>query len=404
MKHVVFLGLLVSCGGSGGGSDAVSGPGWDTCNNGLGNGAQIISGPSGPSGQDYDQPFRSLAVDPTNPNIVFVGTERNGICKSTDGGQTWQRLRYGIRHDETGYPEAWDLSIHPSGSAVEVFLAMTGGPLPIASPNANAGVYRSTDGGLSWSRSNCGISNHKGNSILHDPNNPSVLILGIEGGLPSGTESAGQYQDGGLYRSTNGGTDWVAVALPAGANKQGYWHLRARGSPVTTFTTFAFNYDDLSENLGFLRSTNGGQTWSQFAPALRPLLITGFDLSADGQTLYANVRDSFEMQKSTDGGANWTAIPSNANGPVRVSPTNANRVLFGDAGTPGNVYLSTDGLATPATLKFTASRKVMDIEFAPSNPNIVYASSDGYEIWRSGDGGDTWSPVANLRTTVLTTP
>ena len=74
----------------------------DPCGNAPGNGGEIISGPSGPSGADYDSVFRSLTVDPTNSGIVIIGTERNGFVKSTDGGVNWTRLRYGLRHDDIG--------------------------------------------------------------------------------------------------------------------------------------------------------------------------------------------------------------------------------------------------------------------------------------------------------------
>jgi len=398
---VLLIGLifLPGCGGGGAGGESQSEQAQtDPCNNGLGNGDQIISGPPGPTGADFDQPFRSVAIDPGNPNIVFVGTEKNGICKSTDGGTTWDRLRYGLWHGADGYSEAWDIAIHPQGSATGLFLAMTGGPLPITSPNANAGVYRSTDGGATWVRKNCGISNHKTNSVIYDPNNPNVLILGVEGGFPSGTEAAGQYQDGGLYRSTDGGANWNLISLPTYANKQGYWHLRARGSAPTTFYTFAFNYIQLSENLGFLRSTNGGQTWSQFAPSLQTKFIVGFDVSADQQTIFAIERDAFTAYKSTDGGTNWTSMGTNGNGPIRVSPANVNLVLFADA--TNKLYRSTDGLSS-SPQEFTLDDQVQDIEFAPSNPSIVYVATRGYRIYKSLDAGGSWTKIKNLRAEVL---
>ena len=82
-----------------------------SCGNDIGNGNELIQGPDGPANEDFDQVFRSLAVDPTDENIVFVGTERNGIFKSVDGGATWQWLRCGIRHMIGGYPEVWDIAI-----------------------------------------------------------------------------------------------------------------------------------------------------------------------------------------------------------------------------------------------------------------------------------------------------
>ena len=86
----------------------------DTCANALGNGDEIISGPSGPDGADRDNPFQSLTVYPADPNHILVGTERNGFLRSRDGGITWERLRYGLRHSGGGYPEIYDIAIAQS--------------------------------------------------------------------------------------------------------------------------------------------------------------------------------------------------------------------------------------------------------------------------------------------------
>ncbi len=103
----------------------------DPCGNALGNGDEIISGPSGPSGADYDSVFRSLTVDPTNPGIVIIGTERNGFVKSTDGGVNWTRLRYGLRHDDIVF----------ASSNNNIVYAVTKGYL----------LYKSEDGGVTFS-------------------------------------------------------------------------------------------------------------------------------------------------------------------------------------------------------------------------------------------------------------
>jgi len=401
-----LLALPVACGTGGegtGSSPGASDPpppilNHDACNNGIGNGAQIIQGPSGPSGQGNDQPFHSLAIDPTDPNTLFVGTEMSGLCKSTDGGQTWQRLRYGLWHSNDWYSEAWDVAIHPQGTAFGVFLAMAGGPLPITSPWAIAGVYKSFDEGSTWARSNCGILNHNAGCILYDPNDPSVLILGIGGGYPSGSEAAGQFQPGGLYRSLNGGAQWNPISsLPAGADNQAYVHLRARGSGPTTFVTFGFRMADLNENVGFLRSLDGGLTWSPFAPTMRTKHVMAFDLSTDGSTIYACVQNVFKVFKSTDNGATWSEDWAPMNGPVRVSPVDPQLVLCGDG---YSLNRSTNGMSSTSTV-LVVPDSVMDIEFAPSNPNIVYASTRGYYLYRSTDGGATWSLMKNLWTQVI---
>ena len=83
----------------------------DDCGDAVGNGDEIVFGPSAPEGNDRDSVFRSLTVHPTDPNIVLMGTERNGFVKSTDGAATWTRHRQGLRWlPGIGYPEIYDIA------------------------------------------------------------------------------------------------------------------------------------------------------------------------------------------------------------------------------------------------------------------------------------------------------
>jgi photosystem II stability/assembly factor-like uncharacterized protein len=367
----------------------------DLCGNAIGNGAEIVSGPTGPSGADNDRVFRSLAIDPSNPDIVYLGTERNGIVKTTDGGTTWERLRYGLRHapSRRAYPEVWDIAVSPHDPSL-VIAATLGSPGPVVGESAgSAGVYRSEDGGATWKRSNCGLTSSRAVSVRFDQSDPDVVVLGIEGGEATRTELLGQYFPGALLRSEDRGHTWEPTTTPTGVDRNGYWHLRAR--PNNDFITFAFNYQDMTENLGFLRSTDGGQSWTQFAPSLRELLITAFGVSADGQTIYAGERDLQKLYRSLDGGVTWVTRYTRGDEAIRVSPADPNLVLF--ANISGKLYRTTDGFTTTETV-LTAADRLHDVEFAPSNPNIVYAASRGYSVYRSDDGGASFTLLVNLRT------
>ena len=117
----------------------------DDCGNAVGNGDEIISGPSAPENNDRDSVFRSLTVDPTDPNVVLMGTERNGFVKSTDGAVTWTRHRQGLRWlPGIGYPEVYDIAISPSDPNI-VFAATVDSPGPVTGdfPSSVAGVYKS---------------------------------------------------------------------------------------------------------------------------------------------------------------------------------------------------------------------------------------------------------------------
>ncbi len=366
----------------------------DPCSNAVGNGNTIIPGPDGPENGDYDQVFRSLEVDPSNSDVVYMGTERNGIVKSSDGGVTWQRLRQGMRHSADAYPEVWDIAVSPFNSRF-VVVATADSPGPVAGdyPSSAACVYLSKDSGAFWSRSNCGLTNSYALCLCFDPLDPDVLVLGIGAGKATFSALLGQPFDGALMQSNDGGINWSAAIMPAGAAKNVFWVLRACGSGTGEFVTFGLCIDEPSQNLGFLRSDDGGQNWSSFAPSLRTKLITEFDVSTDGQILYAIERDAFSVLKSINHGTAWDTLAVPANGPIKISPSNPKIVLFCEG---ERVYRSANGLQS-RNLVLTALDRVDDIEFASSSPSLVYLATKGYHIYKSRDSGKTWSGPISLR-------
>jgi photosystem II stability/assembly factor-like uncharacterized protein len=367
----------------------------DPCANAVGNGNEIIPGPAGPEGGDTDQVFRSLEVDPSNPDVVYMGTERNGIVKTSDGGDTWNRLRQGMRHSAVGYPEVWDIAVSPFDPSL-VIAATADSPGPVAGdyPSGDACVYRSTDGGATWSRSNCRLTNSYALAVRFDPQDPAVVMLGVGAGKATFSSLLGQPFDGALMRSDDAGLNWNSTTTPSGADKNVFWVLRAYGSGTAGFVTFGLCMDKPSKNLGFLRSEDGGLNWSPFAPLLRTRLITAFDVSTDGLILYAVERDAFSVLKSTDGGSSWNTLAVPANGPVKISPSNHDILLFCEG---EKAYRSANGLQS-RELVLTAMGRVDDIEFTPSKPSMVYLATEGYHIYKSTNSGVSWSHLIDLRT------
>ena len=158
------------------------------------------------------------------------------------------------------------------------------------------------------------------------------------------------------------------------------------------------NYSDLSDNLGFMRSNDMGRTWELFGPELRNRFIDSFGVSSDGQVIYANERDVYFGWIPQDGGETWTqSAEHQVNGPITVSPVNPNLVLFASF---SDVRRSTNGISTVQVVMRPPS-SVREIVFAPSDPNVAYAETDGYVLYRSDDSGLTWRLVANVRDEVL---
>ncbi|MFC1477845.1 WD40/YVTN/BNR-like repeat-containing protein [Candidatus Margulisiibacteriota bacterium] len=367
--------------------------------NDPGNGYEIISGPSGPSGADIDNPFRSLTVHPTDPDTIIMGTERNGFVKSTDGGSTWDRYRYGLRHTDDGYPEIWDIAISSSNPSI-ILAATLDSPGPVTGnyPSSIAGVYKSTDGGQTWARKNRGLTSSRITSVRFHPSNPDTAVIGVEGGEPTFVQLAGHYYGGGIYKTADGGETWSRITLGTNDDRNGFWHMKVRDTNPASYFTFAMNYYNRNESIGFLKSLDFGTSWSGFGTSLKTLLIDHFDISNDGQIIYTNQRDTYKLHKSTDGGNTWATTSINqANGPVAISPADQNIVIYCGS---TKIYRSVDGLLS-FTLILSADNSFTEVVFAPSNPDIVYAVTTGYILYKSTDGGASFSLIKNIRTEVL---
>lgn len=376
----------------------------DPCVNSLGNGGEIISGPSGPENGDRDNPFHSLTVHPTDPNYILVGTERNGFLRSTDGGITWERLRYGLRHSGGGYPEIYDISIAESNPDI-IYAATVGSPGPLTISWVTSGVYKSTDGGKTWQRKNCGIENNGGRTtaVYVDPADPSHAFIAISGGETSystADQPAGIYIDGGVYETINGGDNWTLLNVAPNDRKQELRVFRRPSSNKNTIYLFGTTFDD-DRDMSIVKSTDNGKTWQQFGLSFGNNFEGSFDVSPDGNTIYIHSNE-YKIYKSMDGGAAWTPhdVILTSGYTLTVSPLDSNRVIFGQT---NGLFLSTDGLSTVTKVLDIDENagRISDLVFAASAPNIVYMITGGYIIYKSTDGGATFSKIGNLRDEVL---
>jgi hypothetical protein len=260
-------------------------------------------------------------------------------------------------------------------------------------------------GGGDWARTNCGIQQNGGRTtaVYADPANPLHAILAISGGETSFFGegiSAGQYIEGGIYATTDGGATWERLDVSPNDERSEYVYFREASSNSSLLFTFALNRDDPELSPGFLKSIDGGSTWSQFAPAMQNKGISYFDVSADGIRLYAIADSDLDraLYKSTDGGNTWQSFPIFTSGyTLTVSPQDGNRVLYGQI---DGLYLSTDGLLTNNKV-FSSDDRMADLVFAPSNPSIAYAITQGYVLYKSLDEGNSFTQIRNLRDDVL---
>ena len=386
--------LVAACGGGGGSSSTDE----DACGNALGNGNTVISGPAAPDAiSNFDSPFRSLSVHPASADTVYVGTEENGMLRSRDGGITWERLRIGLRHSGSAYAEIYDLAISASNPDV-LFAATTAGPGSArgsAGPSIG-GIYKSEDGGDTWSRKNCGLPNASGSAVYISPLDDAVALVGIGAGN-STTTGPSQFFPGGIFRTADGGDNWSRVDLDPLDEQNIYYQLVARGAAQVY--SFGLGHDSLADNAGFYTSSDTGETWSAVATPFTTLRIVYITISADGQRIIFNEQDKFELQVSEDGGLIWGAnnlVP--ANGPVRISPHDKSHIVIA---ANRDLWFSDDGLTTANKVVDTAVDFFQDIEFSASDPLVIYAITRGYHLYRSGDGGQRFQFVKDLRTDAI---
>jgi photosystem II stability/assembly factor-like uncharacterized protein len=310
-----------------------------------------------------DQPTGSIgaiAVAPSDPNIVYVGSGEglarpdlsvgDGIYKSTDAGKTWTHL--GLR-DGQQIP----MIVVDPRDANRLFVAVLGHPY---GPNAERGIYRSTDGGRTFAKILSKDENTGGSDLELDPKNPDTVYACLweqrqgpwENGAWAGT-------GGGIFKSTDGGTTWkpLSKGLPA----EGVVQADIAVAPSDGNRIYATVANP--RGVGIYRSDDAGESWAQITTDARPAgRIGGGDLpvpAVNPKNKDIVVMASTVSWKSTDGGRTWGAF----------------------RGAPGG-----DDYQRPW--------------INPDNPDIIALASDQGAIV-TVNGGQTWSSWYNQPTSQM---
>ena len=297
----------------------------------------------------------AVAVAPSEPTTIYAGTNGGGIFKSTDGGATWSAVGGGISSPGDWNVEA--LVVDPKTPA-RAYAAVSSG--------ASGGVFRTTNGGASWTLSSFGFAT----DIAIDPATPKNLWA---------TGAA-------VYKSTDSGATWTPFF--AGTTFHSVAVDPSAPSTVYAGTIFGTIY----------KTTNAGTDWTP----LNGLPSDHVDAIAVDPTnssiVYAGLED-FGVYKTFNGGMDWTPFgPTVGSQDVSVQdlaidPTDTGTVYVGGfvsgPGTSVGVYKSTNGGETWDETPLVAL--VRSLALDPANPsNLIAAAQDGFGLWRSPDGGDSW--------------
>jgi photosystem II stability/assembly factor-like uncharacterized protein len=303
----------------------------------------------------------SLAIDPKNPKTILAGSRFSEIFKSVDGGQTWQSKTLG------GFNVALETSafqFDPSNSS-RVLAATT------------LGLVRSTDGGESWST--YGNVNDSFYTLVTDPSSATTLY-------------AGNINGSGIFKSTDSGAHWTTInkGLPSNQGATGALPLVLGFAvdPTHPTTLYAGTYGN-----GLYRSTDGGSNWSSVNTGMRTAYVTA--LAFEPSTLLAATLGGGVYQ-SADGGGTWAS--SNAGLDVGIANS-----LLSDPAAPVTVYAalfdgayrSSDGGGTwQAINNGLPVAPISALASRPGNPRTLLAATLGGGVFKSTDAGGSWSASA----------
>jgi photosystem II stability/assembly factor-like uncharacterized protein len=291
---------------------------------------------------DHVQSIGAITIDPKNPKTVWVGTgeswTRNstsvgdGLYKSTDGGDSWQRV--GLENSE----RIARIQVSPADGNT-VWACATG---HLWDSHPDRGVYKTTDGGKTWKKVLYVDSDTGCSDIAVDPQDPSILYAGMWQfrRTPWSFHSGGK--GSGFYKSTDGGETWrpLKTGLPTGDKGR----IAVAVAPSRPSVVYALVE---SEKTALFRSDDVGESWrevnSSFNIQARPFYFARIVVDpTDFNTVY---KPGLSLTVSSDGGKSFTSALS-ANGfggphgdhhAVWINPQNPSEVLLG---TDGGVYMS----------------------------------------------------------------
>jgi len=333
-----------------------------------------------------------FAVVESDPRIIYAAAASGGLFRTTNNGVTWEPL-----FDQQPVSTIGDVAVAPSDPSI-VFVG-TGEPNNRQSSSWGNGVYKSTDGGKTWTHLGLRDTHHIGRVLIH-PRNPDVVYVAAVGHL------WGPNKERGLYKTTDGGKTWTNTKFI----NEDTGFIDAAMDPESPDTLFAaayqrrraaFGFNGGGPGSGLYKTTDAGASWTRLTQGL-PEGDTGrigIDIyRKNPRILYVVIENAGGgVFRSEDKGASWTRMSETNPRPmyysqIRIDPQNDQRIWV--LGAP--MYHSEEGgrnFRTDVVSQIHGDHHALWINPASSD-HLVLGSDGGIHF--SYDRGRTWDYVNTL--------
>jgi len=319
----------------------------------------------------------ALDVSFSDPDVIYVGTGEgvqrqfispgDGVYKSTDGGDSWTNV--GLK--ETRHIAR--LRIHPTNPDIAYVAAMG----DMFGPNPERGIYRTRDGGQSWDQVLYKGVSTGGVDITLDPDNPDIIIASMNHHVtyPWDEESGGPTS--GLFKSIDGGDTWTDISRNPGMPKGLIGKICVSISPARGSRVYAFIEADKGEG-GIYRSDDGGSSWQRthHDPGKMEIPNSYNYITADTQdpdVVY--IQPIVGLLKSTDAGVTFEEVEMRNWDPhaLWIDPNNSRHMIEGG---DGGASITLNGGESWSGLNNQPTADLLSLAIDDQEPYWVYASQN----------------------------